>query len=320
MKKKLYFSYLLMFPLFVMSQGENFDYDIHNKKVSYYIDYEIKRGSKQVPYTSRYLNMQGKGLAQPLQFFHDEEIIPDLKTKYLFFKKDSIIKEVLHEWDVRNFEKSKNNKKPLDFQKALIKKYTELEDKLTKIFGKSEIKGSLEDLSLIDKKEGLRKSNTWTPNDSTKVSLYIMISNYYEQIGRTTKNPIHRIRLYITRDVQKKRNEADIGKRLKELTIKSEAYLLTLRNGDMEKSKTFLSERLIDRVTNQQIEDLISNIDFSQELKMYHHGVQMTMTGDTYLSLFYRYKKDTLTPPKEMIKILFDETDKVIGIQPVKLQ
>ncbi len=318
MKKKLYFSYLLILPLFVMSQGKNFDYNIHNKKLPYYIDYEIKRGSKQVSYTSRYL--QSKDVAQPIQFFHEEEVIPDLKTQYFFFKKDSTIKKVLHEWDVRNFEKSKNNKKSLDFQKALIKKYNELEIRLTELFGQSEIEGNLKDFSSIDKKGGLRKSNTWNPNDSTKIRLYGTISNFYEKKGRVTKTPTHKIRLYITHVTKKKDNKTDIGKRLKELTIKSEEYLSTLRNGDIEKSKTFLSERLIERVTNQQIEDLISNIDFSQELKIYHHGIQMTMTGDTYVSLFYRYKKDTLTPPKEMVKILFDETDKVIGIQPVKLQ
>ena len=36
--------------------------------------------------------------------------------------------------------------------------------------------------------------------------------------------------------------------------------------------------------------------------------------------LHYKYSDDSSNPPNEMIKLIFDDKDKVVGIQPIKLQ
>ena len=36
--------------------------------------------------------------------------------------------------------------------------------------------------------------------------------------------------------------------------------------------------------------------------------------------LQYKYSDDSFNPPNEMIKLIFDEKDKVVGIQPIKMQ
>ncbi len=66
------------------------------------------------------------------------------------------------------------------------------------------------------------------------------------------------------------------------------------------------------------METLAQNIKFDEEFVVYLSGSQMGMNGSNYIILQYRYKSDTNTPPLELIKVIFDEKDKIAGIQPTK--
>lgn len=228
---------------------------------------------------------------------------------------------VLYEWDVYNFDQIENNKKPKKFQKALIDKYTTLENMITKLYGNATTEGSLSDLNQIDKRGGLKKGNTWKPNDSTEIEMYTTISNFYEKQGMVTRNPTHRIRLYVknTKKEQKPNTELD-EKSLNTLEIITNEFLQVLKKKDIFQSKEYLSDKIKETVTDEQITLLIENLNFERETELIYSGVQLGLDGSVFTMLQYKYVDDNSSPPNELIKIIFDDKNKIIGIQPIKLQ
>jgi hypothetical protein len=49
-------------------------------------------------------------------------------------------------------------------------------------------------------------------------------------------------------------------------------------------------------------------------------GMQITQDGNIYPMLQYKYFDDLSSPPKEYIMVLFDNDNKIIGLQPMKRQ
>ena len=77
---------------------------------------------------------------------------------------------------------------------------------------------------------------------------------------------------------------------------------------------------IFDQVTDEQLKALISGIDFVRELELVYSGIQMAMNGKAFAMLQYKYNDDQNSPPKEMIKVIFDDKNKIVGIQPMKMQ
>lgn len=64
---------------------------------------------------------------------------------------------------------------------------------------------------------------------------------------------------------------------------------------------------------------LIDNINFDKETKLVYSGIQMGLDGSMFTLLQYKYSEDNSNPPIETIKLTFDDKNKVVGIQPIKL-
>jgi hypothetical protein len=77
---------------------------------------------------------------------------------------------------------------------------------------------------------------------------------------------------------------------------------------------------IVDEVTDEQLNVLISEIEFDREIELIYSVIQMAMNGKAFAMLQYKYKDDQNSPPKEMIKVIFDDKNKVVGIQPMKMQ
>ena len=300
--------------------GQEFNFDIHNTTLDEYLKMEERLGSEKIPTTSNHVSFSGE--AQPIKFLRKEKIIPDLTAFYFFKKADSIMSYILYEWDVSNFEKQDNNQKSDRFQKALIAKYKELKKDISDDFGQPEVKSNYSNLAKYDQKNFFEEKSTWNPNDSTEVKLYSIASNHYEKKGAMTINPTHRIRLYIRN--QSKEKEKEIPKldekKLAELGKIKIAFFNALEAKDLTKSKEFLSELILEKVTDEQIKTLIDNINFEKQTELIYSGVQMGLNGSMFTLLQYKYSDDKSSPPNEMIKLIFDEKDKVVGIQPIKMQ
>ena len=322
MKKTLRITITLGFLLVGISVfGQEFIFDIHNTSLDDYIKLEERLGSERKENISN--NISFTGDAQPVVFIRKEKIIPNLRANYFFKKTDSTMSYIRYDWDESFYKNTGNleSQKPLSFQRALRKKSLQIEKEITKIYGKPETEGSLSDLSKVEMRKGVSKTNIWKPNDSLEIEMFTTISNFYEKRGMVTTAPTHRIRLYITNTKKEKKIEPKLSQqRLDTLKMISSDFIKNLDNKDFNKSKAFLSTLIIENVTDEQLNSLIENWDFKKDTELIYSGIEIGLDGQFFTMLDFKYKDDITKPPKEILKIIFDDKDKIIGIQPIKLQ
>ena len=302
--------------------GQEFNFDIHNTTLNEYLEIERNLGSEQIPNIRNHISADN---AQPIKFKRKQKIISDLVGHYYFKKKDSSMSYLLYEWDesLLTLKANTNDKKSKKYQKALIRKFNELEKMISDIYGKPVSEGNLSDLRIAndDEKGGLKKNVKWFPNDSTEIEMYANVSNYYEKRGMVTTSPTHRIRLYVRNTKKEERITPELTEeRLDSLNTISRKFIASLKDKSFTNSKSYLSEMIIDQVTDEQLTALISGIDFERELELVYSGIQMGMNGKVFSMLQYKYEDDQDSPPKEMIKVIFDDKNMIVGIQPLKMQ
>ncbi|NQX82264.1 MAG: hypothetical protein HRT66_09770 [Flavobacteriaceae bacterium] len=125
-------------------------------------------------------------------YIRSDNSVPDvdLIVRYIYHKKDSIIKIIRNEWDISNHNKKLNNKKDLRFRSDLLKFYEILENNLQGSYGKGNVKGNIP--REINNKDTYLKEIKWLIGN-TIIELNILMSNTYEK----KKNifPTHRIYL-----------------------------------------------------------------------------------------------------------------------------
>jgi len=324
MKKTLRQTLTLGFLLIgIVVYGQEFEFDIHNTSLSEYLEMEQNLGSERIPTIRNHVSLNGN--AQPIKFKREEKIISDLVAYYYFKEKDSLMSHILYEWDesLLTLKANTNDKKSKKYQKALIRKFNELEKMIANIYGEPVSEGNLSDLRIAndDIKGGLKKNAKWFPNDSTEIEMYANVSNYYEKRGMVRTAPTHRIRLYIRNTKKEKNIEPKLSeKKLDTLKSISREFIQTLKNKNLVKSKEYLSELILKTVTDEQLNMLIDNLDFNRETEFIYSGIQAGLDGSVFTMLQFKYKDDRSNPPNELIKIIFDNKDKVVGIQPIKMQ
>jgi hypothetical protein len=322
MKKTLRKTFTLGFLLIAITVfGQEFNFNVHNTTLNEYLEMEQDLGSEQIPNIRNHVSGVN---AQPIKFKREQKIISDLVGYYYFKKKDSTMSHILYEWDesLLTLKSNTNDKKSKKYQKALIRKFNELEKMIADIYGEPVSEGDLSDLRIAndDVKGGLKKNVKWFPNDSTEIEMYANVSNYYEKRGMVTTAPTHRIRLYIRDTKKEDKVEPKLSeKRLDTLKIISSDFIQTLSNKDFTKSKSYLSNLIIENVTDEQLNTLIENWNFEKETELIYSGIQIGLDGKIFTMLNFKYKDDISEPAKELLKIVFDDKDKVVGIQPIKL-
>lgn len=300
--------------------GQEFNFDIHHTSLEDYLKMEESLGSERIPNTSNHVSRSGN--AQPVKFLRKEEMIPDLTAFYFFKKADSTMSRILYEWDLSNFEKQDNNQQSEEFNNALIDKYKGLKKTISTEYGPPEVKRNFSNISRLDSLNTFVESSNWMPNDSTEIELYATVSNYYEKKGAVTINPVHRIRLYIKNKSKQAQNSTPKleEKKLSKLEHVKTDFFNSLKSKDLQKSRSFISDLIKEKVTDEQLQSLMDNIDFERETALIYSGVQMATDGSLFTLLQYKYSNDQSSPPNEIIKITFDDKDKIAGIQPIKLQ
>ena len=300
--------------------GQEFGFDIHNTALEEYIQMEEKLGSERIPTTSNHVSFSGD--AQPIKFKRKEEKISDLIAFYYFKEEDSTMSSIKYEWDVYNFEKQQNNQKPKEFQEAFISKYKGLKENISADYGIPKVKRNYSNISRLDSINTFVESSTWKPNDSTEIEMYATVSNYYEKRGASTINPVHRIRLYVRNQTKKKEPivpKLD-EKRLDSLVSVTSDFMKELELKNTEDAKRFLSDLIKEQVTAEQIALLSAEIDFERETELVYSGIQMGLDGSAFTILQFKYSDDKESPPKEIIKVVFDEDNLIVGLKPMKIQ
>ena len=322
MNKTLRKTFILGFLLIgIAVHAQEFNFDIHNTTLNEYLEMERNLGSEQIPNIRNHVSADN---AQPIKFKRKQKGISDLVGYYYFKKKDSTMSRILYEWDesLLTLKANTNDKKSKKYQKALIRKFNELEKMISDIYGEPISEGNLSDLRIAndDIKGGLKKNVKWYPNDSTEIEMYANVSNYYEKRGMVTTAPTHRIRLYIRNTKKEDKIEPKLSeKRLDTLKIISSDFIQSLSNKDFAKSKSYLSNLIIENVMDEQLNTLIENWNFEKETELIYSEIQIGLDRKIFAMLNFKYKDDISEPAKKLLKIVFDDKDKVVGIQPIKL-
>lgn len=205
---------------------------------------------------------------------------------------------------------------PITFEKALIAKYNEIVNDVSKRYGKSQQTGSLNNLNSINESRGLNRTDTWEPNDSLKIYAYITVSNYYKKDQFITINPTHKIRVYVNNLKPEKPQSLD-STQIKTLDATFNNLLQLLSTENFEEAKKAFSPIIIETVTNDILKQVKQNIKFDKKLELFMNGFQFLQDGNSYPMLQYRYS-DSTTPPKEYIMVLFDNDNKILTLQPMK--
>ncbi|MCJ7935809.1 MAG: hypothetical protein MUW56_19820 [Chryseobacterium sp.] len=291
--------------------------DIEGKKITDFIKVENKLGSKVYTPDSEYVSV--KPVLQPFIFERKEKEIPNLLVSYTPYKKDSVIAEILYEWDVSHFEKNDHIKKPLSFNKAMIKKYQEIVNEVSKKYGKSIQEGSLEDLKLLNFENGLRRSDHWKISDHINVHSYVTLSEYYKNNGMVTIPTVHRIRMYVSNEKEEKGIGDEVLSKEKIKFFDEEFFKLAsqLRARKFDESRNFLSEKIKNSATDEALDKLVENIHFNKKIEVFMTGYQRIGDGDYYPMIQYKYS-DVSNPPNDIIAVIFEENGKILGIRPMK--
>ena len=186
----------LMIGISHLSFSKNYLLNIHDVSVQSVLAHELEIESTEI--ANNCLYYIGEGIAQPKCFQRKENLLPDLIVEYYYFFTDSSLAQVLYEWDVDNFSDKHNNKQTRSFQQAMIHRYESLAEIITGTYGDGRISGGdLSDKARINKVHGLKQSIVWEIDETLKIELSIVISNYYHKQKMITFNPTHRIRLYV---------------------------------------------------------------------------------------------------------------------------
>lgn len=306
---------LLLLGQLGFAQKQLIELDIHSKKVGYFIKLEQKLGSKKFNTDQTYL--EGGKVAQPEIFRRTEKNIPDLLVYYTYFEKDSTISKILYEWDVSNFDKKDNNKKPIEFEKNLISKYNQIVNFVSAKYGKSKSEGNLNELNLINDRKGLNRKDTWQPNDSLEIFSYVTISNYYKKDNFMTVNPTHKIRVYVNNVKKEKPLELNANQ-VKSLDATFSSFLTLLAADNFEETKKLFSSIIANTVTNEVLKQVKDNIKIDKKLELFKNGMQLLQDGNSYPLLQYKYSDDPSFPSKEYILVLFDSENKILDLRPMK--
>jgi hypothetical protein len=247
--------------------------DIQGKKLNDFIQLENKLGSKLVKTDEEYISFEP--VLQPVIFERKEKEIPNLRVFYKAYKTDSVIAEILYEWDVYNFDKGENVKKPISFNKAMIKKYEELVKEISEKYGKSTQRGDLKKLELINSDDGLERSDEWNVNNALNINSDIILSEYYEKNGMVTTTPTHKIRLYVKNE-RKEDDENALGKEKIDLyTIEFLKFIEKLKTSDFAGARDLLSGKIAGSTTDDMLKTLAENIHFDKQIDVFMTGLQL---------------------------------------------
>ncbi len=97
-----------------------------------------------------------------------------------------------------------------------------------------------------------------------------------------------------------------------------ESFIFKLKENNFAEAKLFLSDIVLEKITENQLIELRKMIDFENKLVQYFKGFQASFTGENYLMLQYKYENKQSEVPKSIVKVIFDENNKILGIQPMK--
>lgn len=312
-----HFLVAISFFLVRFVNAQNIQLEIHSGKLADFEKVEETLGSKKEKNQSNYISESG--VAQPEIYRRRQEGLPDLIVYYYYYEKDSTIQYILYEWDISNVPGHTENTKLSNAEVVrFIQKYNDLHAQIAARYGRSETDGSLTDTSLIE--NGLSRRDIWKPDDTTEIEMYTALSSKYVKNGAVTINPTYHTRLFI-RNIKASRQPAlpELNdERVRILDSVAHGFFLAMKSKDFGKARGYIASSISKFVTDEQLGQLFQSFRFDENFDIFFKGIQMGLDGSSFYVLQYKYTSDTGTPPKEMLKVVFDSSDEIKAVFPLK--
>jgi hypothetical protein len=180
---------ILIFLVPIIGFCQKQDFDINQVSLSDYIKKEKEYVGGKILDSDFQTTKKELGL---ISYIRSDGSVPDvdLMVRYIFFKQDSLIKEIRNEWDIANHNQKLDNKKHIRFRTDLMNFYSILEQSLKKNYGNGTANGKIP--KNINDKDTYSKEIKWT-FENTIVKLNILMSNIYDKQKNTF--PTHKIYL-----------------------------------------------------------------------------------------------------------------------------
>lgn len=295
--------------------------ETRGKTIGYFIHVEDKLGSAAYKY--RYSYIGKSGLAQPIQYRRREKDVPDLLVTYYFYQSDSVIDKIEYNWNESQFRDtfdSKDRKSPAEIM-PYLKRYNEIYSDIRAQYGEGKMQGNMDTSGITSDQFRLENEVRWQSKDSSKLALSIYLSNKYIVSGNTYSYPQYHIKLTIENPSPPDKS-SDKGRlsdeKIHALDSTYQLFLSDMRKNEIDSARTKLSPLLINKVSNTQLIELRKNLRLNESLVVFMSGMQFFMDGSQGIMLQYKYESDKETPPVEVVKVLFDDSGKILGIRPSK--
>ncbi|WKB81849.1 hypothetical protein QYR09_02155 [Cellulophaga lytica] len=170
---------IALFVLFAVSAGfcQPPNLELNQFPLSTYLEAEKNFPGGQILNSDYYTVSNDLGL---ISFTRKDNLITDVDViaRYVYFKKDSLILEIINEWDVANHNQKLNNKKDLEFRKKMLSFYLKGEKAMIASMGDGKAEGSIP-LEINDS-TSYYKSTAWNL-ENTLVKISITMSNIYNK-------------------------------------------------------------------------------------------------------------------------------------------
>lgn len=94
-------------------------------------------------------------------------------------------------------------------------------------------------------------------------------------------------------------------------------FLEKLKISDFAGARNILVESIKVSATVDVLKTLAGSIHLDKNIEIFMTGFQITDDGNQYPMVQFKYTND-ISPPKEVISVLFDENGNILGIKPMK--
>ncbi|WP_415327064.1 peptidylprolyl isomerase [Chryseobacterium sp. MMS23-Vi53] len=93
-------------------------------------------------------------------------------------------------------------------------------------------------------------------------------------------------------------------------------FVAALKVKDKQAIDNLISDKVKDIVDDNMLQILSGGISFERKMEIYKSGNQMLFENETYPAIQYKYVDDKLTPPRDVITVLFENDGKILGVKP----
>ncbi len=93
-------------------------------------------------------------------------------------------------------------------------------------------------------------------------------------------------------------------------------FVDALKRSDKEAVNTLISDKVKSIVSDNVIQKLSGGISFERTFEVYKSGYQKLLDNETYPTIQYKYKDDTLSPPRDLVTVVFENDGKILGVMP----